>query len=83
MTARMSAHGLAGGHISSGGAGSGTLPATVKESLGSALSQTMFLPVGFLVAGIVAALLFEAAARNTDTESETVESTLPADAAAS
>ncbi|MFQ6399065.1 DHA2 family efflux MFS transporter permease subunit [Nocardia sp. KC 131] len=83
MTARMSAHGLAGGHISSGGAGSGTLPATVKESLGSALSQTMFLPVGFLVAGIVAALLFEAAARNTDTESVTVESTLPADAAAS
>ncbi|MET8875301.1 DHA2 family efflux MFS transporter permease subunit [Nocardia sp. NPDC004604] len=84
ITARMSAHGLGGGKIGKGGMGADIIPDAVKDPLSSALSQAMYLPVGFLVAGIVAALLFESATSPRHDAAETVppEPSRPADAVA-
>ncbi len=63
ITARMAAHGLGGGKIGGADMGLGAIPAAVKGPLSSALSQAMYLSVGFLVVGVVAALLFESMSR--------------------
>ncbi|BCK55309.1 DHA2 family efflux MFS transporter permease subunit [Nocardia wallacei] len=79
MTARMSAHGLAEGKIAA--SGTAALPEAAKEPLGSALSQTMYLPVGFLAAGIVAALLFESTTRGADDGVTPTDPSRPAESA--
>ncbi|MEV0245269.1 DHA2 family efflux MFS transporter permease subunit [Nocardia sp. NPDC050712] len=58
ISARVAAHGLGGGNIAEGGTGQGPIPEPVKEAFSTALGQSMLLPAGILVLGILASALF-------------------------
>ncbi|MEV6278215.1 DHA2 family efflux MFS transporter permease subunit [Nocardia sp. NPDC051832] len=58
ISARVAAHGLGSGKIAEGGAGQGPIPEPVKDSFSTALAQSMLLPAGILLLGILAAALF-------------------------
>ncbi|QBS41114.1 DHA2 family efflux MFS transporter permease subunit [Nocardia sp. CS682] len=58
IAARMSANGLGGGKVAEGGAGQGPIPEFVKDSFSTALGQSMLLPAGILLIGVIASALF-------------------------
>ncbi|RJO80350.1 DHA2 family efflux MFS transporter permease subunit [Nocardia panacis] len=58
VSARLTAHGLGGGKISEGAAAHVTMPEFIKDSFSSALSQSMLLPAGILLIGVIASALF-------------------------
>ncbi|WP_054816375.1 DHA2 family efflux MFS transporter permease subunit [Nocardia arizonensis] len=57
IAARMSANGLPGGGFGEAG-GRGPIPEFVKDSFSTALAQSMLLPAGILLIGVVASALF-------------------------
>ncbi|MEV0295226.1 DHA2 family efflux MFS transporter permease subunit [Nocardia sp. NPDC050710] len=58
IAARMTANGLGGGKVAEGGAGQGAIPEFIKDPFSSALSESMLLPAGILVIGVIASALF-------------------------
>ncbi|MBZ5735683.1 DHA2 family efflux MFS transporter permease subunit [Nocardioides sp. TRM66260-LWL] len=59
ISARLAAQGLGGSFAGGEGAAGGRLPDVVASPFSTAMSQAMLLPAAVLVAGLVAAVLFE------------------------
>jgi EmrB/QacA subfamily drug resistance transporter len=62
---RMSAHALGTGTgvVGDGGTVTGSVPESVRRTFGSALGESLYLPVGLLVLGLVVSVLFVRAVR--------------------
>ncbi|WP_225725033.1 MULTISPECIES: DHA2 family efflux MFS transporter permease subunit [unclassified Nocardia] len=58
ISARLTANGLGGGKISEAGAAHMTMPEFIKDPFSTALGQSLLLPAGVLLIGVIASALF-------------------------
>jgi EmrB/QacA subfamily drug resistance transporter len=81
LDARLAAHGLSGGQNAEGGVVH-QLPAIVRAPFSSAMSDTLLLPVGVLLLGLVSVMFFELPRHLVAQRAAAAEQSLTADAAA-